>query len=126
MRMYFLRPPILWISLLAQAMVAANRDVIPPTMATTFIAIGERLNMALHRATMKTPAVTIVAAWMRALTGVGPSIASGNHTWRGICADFPTAPQKRSKAINVAKLTSYPRRLMVWPAMFLTWAKTGT
>ena len=29
---------------------------------------------------MYTPAVTMVAAWINALTGVGPSIASGNHT----------------------------------------------
>jgi len=27
-----------------------------------------------------TPAVTIVAAWIKADTGVGPSIAIGNHT----------------------------------------------
>ncbi len=29
---------------------------------------------------MYTPAVTIVAAWMRAETGVGPAIASGSQT----------------------------------------------
>ena len=29
---------------------------------------------------MYTPAVTIVAAWMSAETGVGPAIASGNQT----------------------------------------------
>jgi hypothetical protein len=29
---------------------------------------------------MYTPAVTIVAAWISAETGVGPSIASGSHT----------------------------------------------
>ena len=28
---------------------------------------------------MKTPAVTIVAAWISAETGVGPSIASGSQ-----------------------------------------------
>ena len=28
----------------------------------------------------ETPAVTIVAAWIRALTGVGPSMASGSQT----------------------------------------------
>ena len=32
------------------------------------------------RATKNTPAVTIVAAWISALTGVGPAIASGSHT----------------------------------------------
>lgn len=34
----------------------------------------------LDRAIRYTPAVTIVAAWIRAETGVGPSIASGNQT----------------------------------------------
>ena len=33
----------------------------------------------LQRTTMNTPAVTMVAAWIRALTGVGPSIASGSQ-----------------------------------------------
>jgi hypothetical protein len=47
--------------------------------------------------------VTIVAAWINALTGVGPSIASGNHTYSGICADFPVAPTNinRQIAVNV-------------------------
>ena len=34
----------------------------------------------LTRTMRKTPAVTMVAAWMRAETGVGPSMASGSHT----------------------------------------------
>ena len=48
---------------------------------------------------MYTPAVTIVAAWMSAETGVGPCIASGSQTYRGIWADFPVAPTKRSSGI---------------------------
>ena len=36
-------------------------------------------NNGLILATKKTPAVTIVAAWIRADTGVGPSIASGSQ-----------------------------------------------
>ncbi len=40
------------------------------------------------RATRKTPAATMVAAWIKALTGVGPSIASGSQTWRGDLAGF--------------------------------------
>ena len=47
------------------------------------------------------PAVTIVAAWIRAETGVGPSIASGSQTWSGICALLPTAPQKSSRQMTV-------------------------
>jgi hypothetical protein len=39
-----------------------------------------------------TPAVTIVAAWIRADTGVGPSIAIGNHTCSPICELLAIAP----------------------------------
>ena len=37
---------------------------------------------------MYTPAATIVAAWIKAETGVGPSIASGNQTCSGTWADL--------------------------------------
>ena len=43
----------------------------------------------------------MVAAWINAEIGVGPSIASGNQTWSGNCADLPTAPQKMSSAETV-------------------------
>ena len=49
-----------------------------------------------------TPAVTIVAAWMRALTGVGPSIASGSHVCSGNWADLATAPPSRPSAMSTA------------------------
>ena len=49
---------------------------------------------------MKTPAATIVAAWMRAEIGVGPSIASGSHVWSGNWADLPTAPPSRRRPIR--------------------------
>ena len=45
--------------------------------------------------------MTIVAAWMSALTGVGPAIASGSHTCSGICADLPVAPTNSSSVTNV-------------------------
>ena len=44
------------------------------------------------------PAVTMVAAWMSAETGVGPSIASGSHVWSGSWADLATAPSSRRYA----------------------------
>ncbi len=34
----------------------------------------------------------MVAAWIRAETGVGPSIASGSQVWSGTCADLAKAP----------------------------------
>src|SRR6201992_1354124 len=39
-----------------------------------------------------TPAVTIVAACINADTGVGPSIAKGNHTCNPNCELFAIAP----------------------------------
>ena len=47
------------------------------------------------------PALTIVAAWIRADTGVGPSIASGSQTWSGNWALLPIAPAKISSAMIV-------------------------
>lgn len=41
-----------------------------------------------------------MAAWIKAETGVGPAIASGNQVNNGICADFPVTPTKSNKVIN--------------------------
>ena len=41
-----------------------------------------------HLTTKNTPAVTIVAACIKAETGVGPSMASGNQVCNKNCADF--------------------------------------
>ena len=65
------------------------------------MAMGAREKSGFMRATMYTPAVTIVAAWISALTGVGPSIASGSQTYRGSCADLPMAPVKSSRQMVV-------------------------
>jgi len=46
-----------------------------------------------------TPAVTIVAACINALTGVGPSIAIGNQTCKPTCALFAIAPIKKHTPI---------------------------
>ncbi len=44
-----------------------------------------------------TPAVTMVAAWIRAETGVGPSMASGSQVWSGSWADLAKAPTSSSR-----------------------------
>ena len=59
---------------------AAKMAVRAPMIATVFIAVGASTKIALERATMYTPAVTMVAAWINAETGVGPSMASGSQT----------------------------------------------
>ena len=56
---------------------------------------------------------TIVAACINADTGVGPSIASGNHVCRPNWADFPIAPIKISIPIIVMVFISQPNRLIV-------------
>ena len=45
--------------------------------------------------------MTIVAAWMRAETGVGPAIASGSQTYSGSWADFPQAPTNSPRSAKV-------------------------
>ncbi len=75
---------------------------------------------------MKMPAVTIVAAWISAEMGVGPSIESGSHTWSGTCALLPIAPMKRQMQMTVrTDHASAPHRLIVVPASVGACAKTG-
>ena len=78
---------------------AAMSAVSTPTIATIVMTCGACSNSTAFRPTRYTPAVTIVAAWINAETGVGPSIASGSQTCSGICALFPVAPTNRSRQI---------------------------
>src|SRR5437867_11874120 len=88
-------------SVCASPMLAANSAVSAPTTATVSIAPGACTYKGAIRHVTYTPAVTIVAAWISADTGVGPAIASGSHTYNGICADFPHAPTNSNKAAAV-------------------------
>ena len=47
----------------------------------------------------------MVAACIKALTGVGPAMASGNQVYKGICALLPVAPTKSSMVIPVISVT---------------------
>ncbi len=58
---------------------AAKTAVSAPINTTTNSATGASENSIELRAMRYTPAVTIVAAWMSAETGVGPAIASGSQ-----------------------------------------------
>src|SRR3954469_16288283 len=78
-------------------MDAAKSAVSAPVNAITAHAVDDKEKSQERRAMRYTPAVTMVAAWMSALTGVGPAMASGSHTKSGICALFPTAPTKRRR-----------------------------
>ena len=65
------------------------------------------------RATMKMPAVTIVAAWISAEIGVGPSIESGSQTCSGTCADLPIAPMNRQMQTTVISDHCVPRKISI-------------
>ena len=63
--------------------MAANRAVSAPTAVITNEASGAPEKIGAARATRYTPAVTIVAAWISADTGVGPAMASGSQMYSG-------------------------------------------
>ena len=44
----------------------------------------------------------MVAAWMSAEPGVGPSMASGSQMKSGACADLPAAPMRMPMPMTVA------------------------
>ena len=64
---------------------------------------------------MNTPAVTMVAAWISAETGVGPSMASGNQVCSRNCADLPMAPMNSSRQVSVSASTRQPNSGSVLP-----------
>ena len=43
-----------------------------------------------------TPALTMVAEWRKALTGVGAAMAPGSQNWNGTWADLAMAPRRMS------------------------------
>ena len=95
------------ISFCATAMVAANKAVKAPMKAITVIGEVSPCSAPAEssgnmRMTMYTPAETIVAAWIMAETGVGPSMASGSQTCSGHCADLPMVPMKSRMPIMPA------------------------
>jgi len=53
----------------------------------------------------------MVAAWIKADTGVGPSIASGNQVCKPNCADFPMAPINKKKHTIEIKSKSKVKKL---------------
>src|SRR5579872_6798811 len=106
------------ISLLTMPSSPMKNAVDAPMISTNDSAASEYSNSGDMRATMKMPAVTMVAAWISAEMGVGPSIESGNQTCSGICADLPMAPMKRQIQISVMADQGCPwNTMMVLPAM---------
>src|ERR1700716_4002859 len=88
-------------SVCTMATSAMNNAVIAPITMTKDRAASDNSNKCDMRATMKIPAVTMVAAWISADIGVGPSIEYGSQTCSGNCADLPIAPMNSRMQIVV-------------------------
>ena len=81
-----------------------NTVVIAPNHKHNNNTVGLYSNNGDERINKYTPAVTIVAACINADTGVGPSIAIGNHTWRPTCELLAIAPINKHIPIIVTTL----------------------
>src|SRR3979411_2378613 len=82
-------------------MVPDTKAVTPPQAAIKNITPGAYSKKKEHRSIKKTPAVTIVAACIKADTGVGPSIAIGNQTCNPIWELLAIAPISKQIPIIV-------------------------
>src|ERR1700689_3258049 len=88
-------------SLLTTPSSPMKNAVVAPMISTMDSAVSDSSNSGDIRATMKIPAVTMVAAWISAEIGVGPSIESGSQMCSGTCADLAIAPIKRQMQVKV-------------------------
>src|SRR6185369_6731690 len=93
------------------AMNPMNNAVIAPMVMTNDSATSLSSNSGDMRATMKMPAVTMVAAWISAESGVGPSVESVSHTCCGLCADLPMAPMNRQIQMTVSAFQAWPLKI---------------
>src|SRR5208283_1666445 len=85
-----------------------KKAVVATMISTIESAVSDSSNSGDIRATMKIPAVTIVAAWINAEIGVGPSIESDSQTCKGNCADLPIAPMNNRMQIEVIMFQDTP------------------
>src|SRR5664280_3787163 len=86
----------------ASALIHAAPTIVTAVItARTRRAGSDRTKIGKRRARTNVPAATIVAAWISADAGVGPSIASGSQSWNGNCADLPATPTSRHRSAAV-------------------------
>ena len=95
-------------SLWAKARTAASTIVTATEMPSTQRAGWLRTRTGKSPASTTVPAATIVAAWMSALAGVGPSMASASQSWKGTCADLPSTPMTMSVMATARAAPSAP------------------
>ena len=78
------------------------KTVVAPMKKMSCKVIADKTIKKEHLSNKYSPAVTIVAAWIMAETGVGPSIASGNQICKPACADLLIAAT--SKQIQIRSI----------------------
>lgn len=86
---------IFLISFCVRAHIAVNKVVIAPKHSVAVCIVLLHSIRGWNRIRRNTPATTIVLECSRADTGVGPSMAEGNHGWSPNCADFPVAASSK-------------------------------
>src|SRR3954469_19621096 len=92
-----------------------NKAVMAPITRMKDRAVSDSSNSGDMRATMKMPAVTIVAAWISAEMGVGPSMESGSQVCSGTWADLPMAPMNNRMQSVVITSGFQERKWKVFP-----------
>src|ERR1700683_2432461 len=107
------------ISLLTMPMRPMKNAVVDPMISTKDNAVSDNSNSGDMRAPMKIPAVTMVAAWISAEIGVGPSIESGSQMCSGTCADLAIAPI--NKQIQVKVIADQLIVLVIWICAAAMW-----
>ena len=113
-------------SVCTMAINAMKKAVMAPMTMTKDSAASDSSNRGDMRETMKMPAVTMVAAWISAEIGVGPSIESGSQTCSGNCADLPMAPMNRQMQTTEMSIQGRPGISSTWvPASFCDMANTS-
>src|SRR5690606_187977 len=98
----------------------ASRDaptvVTATSTASRVFAAGAACSSGKSWARTTVPAATIVAAWMSADAGVGPSMASGSQSWNGSCADLPATPRTTRTMATVSGSATSARRATTRPS----------
>src|SRR6185437_15590859 len=103
-------------SLLTMPTKPMKNAVVAPMTSTNDSAPCDSSNSGDIRATMKMPAVTMVAAWINAEIGVGPSMESGSQMCSGTWADLPMAPTNNRMHVTVIAGQTMWSLMWTWAA----------
>ena len=106
------KPPIYVSYLSLFTILAAKKAVVVPIHAVIISLIFLSSSKQEDRISRNIPAVTIVAACIKAEIGVGPSIASGSQMCSPISEDFPIAAIRRRRQMLFI-ITIYHKKIWI-------------